>query len=55
MKDGNGGITYSTLVTALDSEVVQYNRHDSIRPIVYLKANLRTTGKGENGAWIISE
>lgn len=26
-----------------------------IRPIVYLKANLRTTGKDENGAWVISE
>lgn len=30
-------------------------QQDGIRPIVYLKTDLMTTGKDANGAWIISE
>lgn len=54
MKDGNGGISYSTLLNQ-NNGANQKTIPDKIRPIVYLKSNLRTTGKDENGAWVISE
>lgn len=51
---GRGGITYSTLLGQYNG-AYQSSIPDKIRPIVYLKSNLRTTGKDENGAWVISE
>lgn len=55
MKVGNGGISFSSIVQGSDNELIQYSKYDNIRPIVYLKTNLQTTGQDENGAWVISE
>lgn len=55
LKDINGGITYSTTAGQYNNKLFESSKYDNIRPIVYLKANLRTTGKDENGAWMISE
>ena len=56
------GFIDSSDVLGADVGVGDYNNFDNsysdwygIRPIVYLKTNLKTNGKDSNGAWTIIE
>lgn len=52
---GEGKIEMDWLARYRNETKTDRNASFSIRPIVYLKTNLRTTGKDANGAWMISE
>lgn len=46
-------IMYSNIFGWQDGEFIESGAQYGIRPIVYLKTTLETTGKNENGEWII--
>lgn len=50
-----GNIGSQTLCDGLSSKLYEHDNTCSVRPLVYLKSNIQTTGKDESGAWMISE
>ncbi len=52
---GNGNVFYNYLCGASSDEIYENPLSDNVRPIVYLKTNIKTDGKNSNGEWIIVE
>ncbi|MCI8481589.1 MAG: hypothetical protein HFJ27_00365 [Clostridia bacterium] len=50
-----GQVAYEYLCNGIYNNVDEFNVSRAIRPIVYLKLNVQTEGKNENGEWTISE
>ena len=51
-----GGIGYSSLFSGYSSNFEKFDANGGVRPIVYLKSNIQTSGQDSSGVWnIISE
>lgn len=51
----DGVVAVQNMLVSTNSDVKNKEACANIRPIVYLKSNLQTTGKDKNGAWMLAE
>lgn len=51
----DGMVAMNIVLASWPNEYVEIANSEGVRPIVYLKTNIQTTGQDENGAWIIEE
>lgn len=51
----SGNVSSDAIAVSQADKLIEWTGIYKIRPIVYLKSDLKTTGKDENGAWIIAD